>query len=194
MTITPNNNAGYGYGYDSNFGYGYGYTGGKLEYKIILDTTGYSSGVYDVEFIANIKDTEYSKTGTLTINRVGGGSGGNTAGVSLTINQNNLSLSAGNENFTGTNLNADNSNGNTEPGQKTVINPQDAAGNSGITGAVLGGILDNGKLIIAIIFVIAILSVGVIFGIRRNARRLKIKEQQQTIDYYSSQINSQINN
>lgn len=60
---------GYGYGYNFGYGYGYGYTNGKLQYKIILDTSNYKEGIYSTALNVKIENSSFSKAGnSLTIN------------------------------------------------------------------------------------------------------------------------------
>ncbi|MCK5607993.1 hypothetical protein KAR91_39300 [Candidatus Pacearchaeota archaeon] len=62
---------GYDYGYDYGYGYNYGYGGKpiKFEYKIILDTTDYSTGTYDTVLKVLIGNEIFSKNGVqITIN------------------------------------------------------------------------------------------------------------------------------
>ncbi|MFA5724190.1 MAG: hypothetical protein WC979_08090 [Candidatus Pacearchaeota archaeon] len=67
MTIIKTSDLGYGYGYS----YGYG-SSGTLGYKIILDTTDYSTGDYRVKLNASINGNPYSQEGQIiTINNKG---------------------------------------------------------------------------------------------------------------------------
>jgi hypothetical protein len=73
-----------GYGYYFGYGYGYGYSSGmsnKLSYEVTIDTSDYSTGFYDTEFIAKIGSKEFSKSGDkLKINYVYEGNGGSGSG------------------------------------------------------------------------------------------------------------------
>ncbi len=60
---------GYGYGYNFGYSYGYGYTNGKLQYKIILDTSNYKEGIYSTALNVQVENNSFSKAGnSLAIN------------------------------------------------------------------------------------------------------------------------------